>query len=71
MVKKNNLLKKKLNSNNFLPSNIVSFVTGFQLLPEGAQFQILRLTFDLVSLTYFQWAWDWKEGRDAKDKISL
>lgn len=71
MVKENTLLKKKLNSKQFSTSHIVGFATGFQLLPEGAQFQLFRLMFDLVSLTYFQWAWGWKEGRDAKDKIFL
>lgn len=34
--------------NNFLSSHIASFTTGFDLLPEEAQFQLFRLMFDLV-----------------------
>lgn len=63
--------KNKKTPDNFVPGHIEGFATGFHLLPEGDQLQLFRLVFDLVSLTYFQWAWGWKEERDAKDKIVL
>lgn len=44
VVKEDTLLKKKIKlQNNFLPSLIASFTTGFQELPEEPSFNYLEL----------------------------
>lgn len=49
---KNTLFEKKNNKNklqkNVLCSHCADFTTGFLPPPEGAEFQLLRCTFDLV-----------------------